>query len=100
IRDRLVTGVQTCALPISSTLTPSRRVAFATVARPTRQDLPRTTSGPSRPSTKQPALTYTGGRSVPAVTLESGAIFARLAARRRRDRKSGVEGKGVERRCR
>src|SRR5205807_544831 len=34
---------------LSSTLTPSRSVAFTTDARPTLQDLPRTTSGPSRP---------------------------------------------------
>ncbi len=65
------------------TLTPSRSVAFTTDERPTLQDLPRTTSGPSRPSTKDPAPTYTGGRRLPAVTSASGAIFARPAARRR-----------------
>src|SRR5207249_3657460 len=69
---------------LSSTLTPSKRAAFVNEARPILHDFPRTTCGPRRPSTYDPAPTYTGGRSEPAVTSASGAIFPRPASRRTR----------------
>src|SRR3989454_632972 len=69
---------------LSSTLTASRSAAFVTEARPTLHDLPKTTCGPRRPSTNDPAATYTGGRSEPADTSASEEIFARPASRRTR----------------
>src|SRR3989442_14136826 len=69
---------------LSSTLTPSQRAAFDSEARPILHDFPRTTWGPRRPSTHEPAPTYTGGPSEPAVTSAPGAIFPRPASTRTR----------------
>src|SRR5699024_11247674 len=72
IRDRNVTGVQTCALPISD--------AYAT--------------GPAGAPVAQRALDLREYLEVPrARSSQAGAVVARLVARRSEERRVGKEGR-------
>src|SRR5205823_10145367 len=81
IRDKLVTGVQTCALPISLPVISARPASRA--SSPLFADLLRLAAAPLAPC-------YSRGcgraRAVPAWSVPA----------RHRDRKSVVEGKGLE----